>query len=66
MSAIKCRKCGDIIASKYRHDFVWCKCHSVAIDGGTDYIRIIGNREDFELINNIQQNDTNKENTQWN
>ncbi len=25
---IRCRKCGDILQSKYRHDFQMCKCGS--------------------------------------
>ena len=45
---IKCKKCGDIIESKSRHDFVWCKCQSVAVDGGKDYLRRVGNIEDIE------------------
>lgn len=36
---IKCKHCGDIIESKYTHDFKWCKCKSVAVDGGTDYLK---------------------------
>lgn len=35
----QCRKCGDIIESKYRHDFVSCKCGAIFTDGGTSYIR---------------------------
>lgn len=35
----QCRKCGDIIESKTRHDFVNCKCGSIFTDGGTSYIR---------------------------
>lgn len=34
---IQCKKCGDIIESKTRHDFVECSCGSVAVDGGKDY-----------------------------
>lgn len=37
---IKCKKCGDIIESKSRHDFVECKCKSVFTDGGLNYQRI--------------------------
>lgn len=40
MSKIKCLLCNDIIESKYRHDFKWCKCGKVAIDGGNDYLKI--------------------------
>ena len=47
---IKCRKCGDVIESKSRHDFVWCKCKSVAVDGGSGngYMRRIGT--DYEEV----------------
>lgn len=34
-----CGKCGDHIESKNRHDFKWCKCGNVAVDGGKDYVR---------------------------
>lgn len=50
ISAIKCKKCGDIIFSKHRHDMVWCKCNTVAIDGGQDYLRITGEPTNFELL----------------
>ncbi len=46
-NAAKCRKCGDIIESKYRHDFVRCKCGAIFVDGGMDYIRRGGNAEDI-------------------
>ena len=47
---IKCKHCGDIIQSKHRHDFVTCSCGAIAIDGGTDYARITGNKEDWEYV----------------
>lgn len=40
VNAIKCKKCGDIIYSRCRHDFHWCSCDNVAIDGGFDYMKI--------------------------
>ena len=39
-NAIKCLKCGDIIESKYRHDFKMCSCESCFVDGGHDYVRV--------------------------
>lgn len=39
---IKCLKCKDIIESKHRHDFVWCSCGAVAVDGGKDYQKRCG------------------------
>lgn len=44
----KCKKCGDIIESKSRHDFQMCSCGSIFVDGGTDYIRRGGDPEDFD------------------
>lgn len=45
---IRCKLCGDIIESKYTHDFKFCKCGAVAVDGGKEYIRRDGNEEDYE------------------
>lgn len=39
---IRCRLCGDIIESMHRHDFRWCSCGAVAVDGGTDYAKRVG------------------------
>ena len=47
-NSAKCRKCGDSIESKHRHDFVWCKCGAIAVDGGKAYLRRVGNFGDFE------------------
>ena len=44
---LECKKCGDIIYSAYRHDFKYCKCGLVAVDGGTNYLRRTGNTEDI-------------------
>ncbi len=43
---IECLKCGDIIESMFRHDFRWCSCRNIFIDGGNDYLRYGGNVED--------------------
>ncbi len=45
---VKC--CGVIIQSQHVHDMVWCKCGKNAIDGGNVYVRIAGDRDDFEAI----------------
>ena len=39
MNKARCRICGDVIESKYRHDFVECKGGHIFIDGGPDYQR---------------------------
>ena len=56
-SAIQCLKCNDIIVSKYRHDFRFCKCRAVAIDGGTDYLRCIGNKENYRIVSSFGDDD---------
>lgn len=38
-NAAKCLKCGDVVESKSRHDFVTCKCGSLSVDGGLSYCR---------------------------
>ena len=44
---IRCVKCGDIIESKSVHDFKSCGCGAVFVDGGLEYQRIGGNRENW-------------------
>ena len=44
---LECKKCGDIINSRHRHDFKFCKCGSIAVDGGMNYLRRVGNVTDF-------------------
>lgn len=43
---VECLKCGDKPFSANRHDFKSCKCGSISVDGGMDYLRRVG---DFSL-----------------
>ena len=55
---VKCLKCGDIIESKHRHDFVFCSCGSVAVDGGTAYLKRSGSIPlDYEELSEFEQDD---------
>jgi hypothetical protein len=47
---VRCRKCGDVIESKTRHDFVPCKCGAIFTDGGNEYCHRGGNPEDMENL----------------
>jgi hypothetical protein len=38
----KCLKCLEVIESKHVHDFVWCSCKAIAVDGGKDYLKRVG------------------------
>jgi hypothetical protein len=47
--AIQCKKCLETIESKDSHDFKYCSCRAVGIDGGiSDRNRILGNLSDIE------------------
>ena len=48
INKIKCKKCGEIIESTHRHDFKFCKCGAVAVDGGYDYLRRCGDLDSYE------------------
>lgn len=39
IKAIRCPKCGDVIYSRARHDFHWCTCKLIGVDGGFDYTK---------------------------
>ena len=39
INKIKCTHCGEILESKFRHDFKVCACGTVMIDGGLDYLK---------------------------
>jgi hypothetical protein len=41
-NAVNCLSCGDFIVSKHRHDFVECRCGTIAVDGGQEYLRRVG------------------------
>ena len=42
---VRCVACGDEPFSAHRHDFRYCKCGAVAVDGGMDYLRRLGDPE---------------------
>ena len=50
---IRCLKCLELIESKHRWDFKYCKCFNIFIDGGQDYLRYGGpalEDDSFEII----------------
>ena len=63
VNKIRCKKCGDIIESKSIHDFRSCKRGSVAVDGGHNYLRRVGNLEDWQDLSEYEVIED--ENTIW-
>jgi len=49
-NAVRCLKCKDVIESKHVHDFKYCSCGNVAVDGGRDYRRRVFVTCDWEEI----------------
>lgn len=51
---IRCRKCGEIIESFTRNDIKFCKCGAVGVDGGRDYIRRCGDRNNYDDLSEFK------------
>lgn len=51
----QCSKCKDIIESKHVHDFRFCKCEAIFVDGGKEYLRRGG---DLDLIIDLSVEET--------
>lgn len=47
---IRCTHCNSIIKGDKKGTYITCKCGKIAIDETLYYVRIIGNKEDFEEI----------------
>ena len=54
---IQCLKCMDIIQSMDRHDFKYCKCGNIFVDGGNDYLRYGGAALEDDSYEVIREND---------
>jgi hypothetical protein len=48
-TGIKCRTCGVTVYSRAGHDFRWCPCKSLAVDGGPHYLRVSGYGDPVQL-----------------
>ena len=44
---IQCNKCKQIIESIHTHDYKFCKCDTVGVDGGKDYLRRMGKSSEY-------------------
>lgn len=54
-NSLKCRKCGDVITSRFTHDFVSCKCGAIFVDGGLEYMRYGGETENIEDLSEWEE-----------
>lgn len=51
----KCLKCGDVIESRYEHDFVTCSCGHLSVDGGRSYLRRVFTDDDWEELTEYEK-----------
>ncbi len=49
-NGLRCRKCNEVIESRYTEDFRFCGCGAVAVDGGLEAPRYLGELEDYEVL----------------
>lgn len=67
---IRCTHCGTLIESHHRHDFATHSCDGlkayygpqdswIAADGGTAYLRRVGNRQDWEEASTYEDTNVN-------
>ena len=54
VNKIQCTNCQDILISHHHHDFKYCKCGQVAVDGGKSYLRRLGDRDDWEELSEFE------------
>jgi hypothetical protein len=47
VNKLQCNKCKDIIESTHRHEFKFCKCGAIAVDGGHEYLRRVGDIHNY-------------------
>lgn len=52
---VQCRKCDDIIWSKYAGEFVTCSCGAIFCDQTPHYSRYGGNPDDFIYLEDIHE-----------
>lgn len=53
-NAARCKKCGTLLESKHRHDYVACPCGN-AVDGGLNYLRRAGEIDDLEELSEFEK-----------
>ena len=59
---IKCLSCDEVIESFTVHDFKFCSCEKVFVDGGKDYIRRGGDLMGYEELSEYEEEEMVKSN----
>lgn len=61
-NSAQCNRCKEILVSRHVHDFVACQCFNssggrrgITIDGGTDYLKRSGDKEDINELSIFEE-----------
>ena len=46
----KCKKCGEEIYWNTRKRLISCKCGALEVDGCEDYVRLLGDKVNHEVV----------------
>lgn len=59
-NSVKCNLCGEIIVSEEVHDLKFCKCGTVSVDGGNDYLRrtYMNSPDDYTELSEYEENES--------
>lgn len=49
-NAARCLKCDTVVESRHVHDFRWCSCKAIFVDGGKEYLRRGGDLDAMEEL----------------
>lgn len=46
---VECKACGSSISTDTGYRYIECACGTIAVDGGPEYVRIIGDAANYEI-----------------
>lgn len=55
VNKVRCKKCDDIIESLDTHDFKYCSCASIALDGGKEYQKVLWGINATEKVADVDE-----------
>lgn len=57
INRIRCKNCDDLIENETVHDFKYCFCETVFVDGGHDYLRrgYMKRSDDYEELSEVEK-----------
>jgi hypothetical protein len=57
----QCLLCGEIIESKFTHDYVTCSCGNLSVDGGRSYLRRCSKLHEWVDLSEVEQDEETQE-----